>query len=159
MQMQQIKHVVQYHEETKHHDDRYAKSPGYMDWDNQPNPFRIYENTTVTPLPLLNKDPSAEYPDLFQRNDKTTLPFNRENLAGFLELSLGLSAWKAAGGSRWALRMNPSSGNLHPTEAYLVIPGMDSIQAGVSWKNEPTFPPNYGSRLRLILEPRGFWSG
>ncbi|MBN0595863.1 SagB/ThcOx family dehydrogenase, partial [Pseudomonas aeruginosa] len=28
-----------------------------------------------------------------------------------------------AGGTRWALRVNPSSGNLHPTEAYLLLPG------------------------------------
>jgi SagB-type dehydrogenase family enzyme len=38
----------------------------------------------------------------------------------FLRYSLGLSAWKQAGPSRWALRVNPSSGNLHPTEAYIV---------------------------------------
>ena len=35
---------------------------------------------------------------------------------------MGLSAWKSAGGNRWALRMNPSSGNLHPTECYLILP-------------------------------------
>ena len=34
--------------------------------------------------------------------------------------ALGLSAWKQFGASRWALRVNPSSGNLHPTEAYIV---------------------------------------
>jgi SagB-type dehydrogenase family enzyme len=33
---------------------------------------------------------------------------------------MGLSAWKQYAGSRWALRVNPSSGNLHPTEAYVV---------------------------------------
>ena len=33
---------------------------------------------------------------------------------------MGLSAWKQYGASRWALRVNPSSGNLHPTEAYIV---------------------------------------
>jgi SagB-type dehydrogenase family enzyme len=33
---------------------------------------------------------------------------------------MGLSAWKQFGRSRWALRVNPSSGNLHPTECYLV---------------------------------------
>ena len=33
---------------------------------------------------------------------------------------MGLSAWKQYGHSRWALRVNPSSGNLHPTEAYVV---------------------------------------
>ena len=34
--------------------------------------------------------------------------------------ALALSAWKQAGSSRWSLRVNPSSGNLHPTEGYLV---------------------------------------
>jgi nitroreductase len=36
---------------------------------------------------------------------------------------MGLSAWKQHGMSRWALRVNPSSGNLHPTEAYVVWDG------------------------------------
>jgi len=32
--------VKQYHKETKHHLFRYARSLGYMDWANQPDPFR-----------------------------------------------------------------------------------------------------------------------
>ena len=36
---------------------------------------------------------------------------------------MGLSAWKAYRETRWALRVNPSSGNLHPTEAYLIHDG------------------------------------
>jgi SagB-type dehydrogenase family enzyme len=36
---------------------------------------------------------------------------------------MGLSAWKQYKTSRWALRVNPSSGNLHPTETYLVRDG------------------------------------
>lgn len=47
------------------------------------------------------------------------------------ELSLGLSAWKQQGGSRWALRCNPSSGNLHPTEGYLVCAALPGLAAGV----------------------------
>jgi SagB-type dehydrogenase family enzyme len=34
--------------------------------------------------------------------------------------SQALFAWKAVGRNRWSLRVNPSGGNLHPTEAYLV---------------------------------------
>ena len=44
-----------------------------------------------------------------------------------LRHALGLSAWKRFNASRWALRVNPSSGNLHPTEAYVVsgaLPGL-----------------------------------
>jgi SagB-type dehydrogenase family enzyme len=42
------------------------------------------------------------------------------SIAELLRCSLGLSAWKSIRGSRWALRVNPSSGNLHPTEGYVV---------------------------------------
>ncbi len=38
--------------------------------------------------------------------------------------SLALSAWKEHGEARWSLRVNPSSGNLHPTEAYLIADGL-----------------------------------
>ena len=34
--------VMRYHEQTKHHFFRYARSPGYLDWANQPEPFRRY---------------------------------------------------------------------------------------------------------------------
>ena len=49
--------IIRYHEETKHHYHRYARSAGYMDWENQPNPFRFYDQTAVVELPLLREDP------------------------------------------------------------------------------------------------------
>jgi len=54
-----------------------------------------------------------------------------DNIAHLLQLSLGLSAWKSNGGNRWALRCNPSSGNLHPTEAYLICSDLPGLRAGV----------------------------
>jgi SagB-type dehydrogenase family enzyme len=51
-------------------------------------------------------------------------------LGRFFELSLALSAWKEIPGHRWALRINPSSGNLHPTEAYAVLPAMEGLGSG-----------------------------
>jgi SagB-type dehydrogenase family enzyme len=50
--------------------------------------------------------------------------FSEASVAEFLRCSLGLSAWKQYRTSRWPLRVNPSSGNLHPTEAYLVRDGV-----------------------------------
>jgi len=89
-----VEAIVDYHEATKHHYDRYARSSGYMDWQNQPNPFRSYKGAAVLPLPLLKKDPSAAYTDLYSRNYNSWQPPTIESIAGFLELSLGLSAWK-----------------------------------------------------------------
>lgn len=113
--------IIRYHEETKHHPGRYARSPGYMDWSNQPDPFRFYAGEAPVQLPFLEKDPQGGWPDLFRRENTRPQPFTMDRIAGFLELSLGLSAWKSGGGSKWSLRINPSSGNLHPTEAHLVL--------------------------------------
>ena len=71
-----------------------------------------------------------------------------ETIAGFLELSLGLSAWKAVGESRWSLRMNPSSGNLHPTEAHLILPRLEGLEGGIYHYNP----------LRHALEQRAIVS-
>ena len=102
-----------------------------MDWSNQPNPFRFYEDTRSFGLPFLEEDPPARYADLYRRDRHTPRELKIENIAGLLELSLGLSAWKAAGNSKWSLRINPSSGNLHPTEAHLVLPSMPEMEGGV----------------------------
>ncbi|WP_460939965.1 SagB/ThcOx family dehydrogenase [Pandoraea terrae] len=57
--------------------------------------------------------------------------FDLSTLAILFELSLGLSAWKSYGAQRWALRCNPSSGNLHPTEGYLLCPALPGVPGGV----------------------------
>jgi nitroreductase len=57
--------------------------------------------------------------------------FDLGHVAILFELSLGLSAWKSYGANRWALRCNPSSGNLHPTESYLLCPHLPGLSAGI----------------------------
>jgi SagB-type dehydrogenase family enzyme len=115
-----IQSVLDYHERTKHHPHRYAASPGFLDWANEPDPFRRYEGARLLSLALGKKDPDAEY-QVFTKERQPLSAFLLENISKFLELSLGLSAWKSYEGTTWALRMNPSSGNLHPTEAYVVL--------------------------------------
>jgi SagB-type dehydrogenase family enzyme len=145
--------IIKYHEATKHHYDRYARSAGYMDWQNQPNPFRSYVGAPALPLPLLNNDPAAAHRDLYERKNNPPQPVTIETLAGFLELSLGLSAWKAAAGSRWSLRINPSSGNLHPTEAHLILPPLGSNQSGGVYHYNA-----FGHLLEKRTEvPAGLW--
>jgi SagB-type dehydrogenase family enzyme len=126
-----VTETLLYHEQTKHHFHRYAKSSGFLDWANQPNPFRFYEGVTAVRLPLLQKDPASEYLALYERSRNALQDFTRETIGSFLELSLGLSAWKSIPGSTWSLRMNPSSGNLHPTETHLILPVLPGVTAGI----------------------------
>jgi SagB-type dehydrogenase family enzyme len=123
--------VVAYHQATKHHFDRYARSAGFMDWANQPNPFRYFEGAKKFPLPLVPDTPDLPYDDLHTPVTGPPMPLNHKSLSSFLALSMGLSAWKKAGASRWALRINPSSGNLHPTETHLVLPAHSGSTGGV----------------------------
>jgi len=116
--------VMRYHEETKHHFSRYARSLGYMDWANQPNPFRRYQGSPLIALPLLKPDEAPRsplYDDLYLDDVIVSAPVTIRSISRFFEYSLAISAWKQAGDVRWALRTNPSSGNLHPTEGYLLI--------------------------------------
>jgi len=117
--------VMRYHQETKHHFRRYARSLGYMDWANQPDPFRRYAGSPRVALPILKPDttplPQPRYADLYRPRAIASAPINGNTLSRFLEYALAITAWKQAGAVRWALRANPSSGNLHPTEGYLLV--------------------------------------
>ena len=122
--MKSLELVKQYHEQTKHDFNRYARALGYMDWANQPDPFRRYEGAPLHELPLLaaGDEPVAPaYESLFSPPPVPVQPLTLNSLSRFFEYGLSITAWKEYGGNRWALRSNPSSGNLHPTEGYLLI--------------------------------------
>jgi SagB-type dehydrogenase family enzyme len=128
----ELENVMRYHERTKHHFYRFAAGPGRLDWANQPSPFRRYAGAALVRLPLLAPDEepvSPAYEDLFTPGAVRVAPLTLRSLSRLFEYSLALSAWKQAGATRWALRANPSSGNLHPTEGYVLVGGIPELGA------------------------------
>ncbi len=125
-----IEAVMRYHERTKHHFDRYAPGPGELDWANQPNPFRRYEGAPLVRLLLLGPDDwpaSPHYNDLYCRGSVPSMPTTVRSLSRLLQCGLAISAWKQVGATCWALRCNPSSGNLHPTEGCVLIGALPGL--------------------------------
>jgi len=116
--------IEAYHQRTKHFPQRYAAGPSFIDWDCQPDPFWTFTGARTVPLPLRYDAPTPAFSDLPAPEPQA---LGRETLGLFLELALGLSAWKDVQGARWAVRNNPSSGNLHPTEGWLVLPPAPQI--------------------------------
>ncbi len=123
--------VLRYHQRTTHHPGRSAPGPGFLDWANQPEPFRTYQGAERLELPLAGDELAASWSSLHQPGAILPRACNRASLGAFFELALGLTAWKEHHGSRWALRANPSSGNLHPTEGYALLAGVPGAPAGL----------------------------
>lgn len=149
-----VDRVIYYHQRTKHHFNRYARSLGFLDWVNQPDPFRRFAGAPLIRLPLLepNEEPvSPAYAAIYDRGVVLSQAGTVRSLSRFLEFALALSAWKRAGDSEWALRSNPSSGNLHPTEGYLVLPqihGLDLVPGLYHYA-----PKEHGLELRAEFPP------
>jgi len=112
--------VSRYHQSSKHGTHSFAPGPGYLDWDSQPDPFRKYEGAEVIPLKKIPPTEKPFFSEAFQPSRIKASPLNFESISQLFFDSLALSAWKSFQGSKWALRVNPSSGNLHPTEGYLI---------------------------------------
>lgn len=119
--------VVAYHERTKHHFHRYAAAQGYMDWATQPDPFRRYAGADLVRLPLPRTGCSLPYWQLYASATVPPAPLSLESVSLFFRYALSLTAWKQVGETRWPLRANPSSGNLHPTEGYALLPALEQI--------------------------------
>jgi len=168
--------VLRYHQRTKHHIGRYARSPGFMDWANQPDPFRRFDGAPMLRLVRPVDDPGPTYDALFDgsRAEQATAirrapaptpdqappkactagPSRADQVSAFFYYGLALNAWKAIKDSRWSLRVNPSSGNLHPTEGYLIsgpIEGLTERPAVMHYA-----PSEHGLEVRRWIEPASF---
>jgi SagB-type dehydrogenase family enzyme len=112
--------IHRYHDGTKHLFERHARSLGYLDWASRPDLFRSFLLAREIPLPP--RPDAAHVADLHE-------PLTAAAIGDVLRHALGLSAWKRTRDSGWPLRVNPSSGNLHPTEAYVVCGPAPGIAA------------------------------
>ncbi|EDZ61749.1 SagB/ThcOx family dehydrogenase [Sulfurimonas gotlandica] len=122
--------VYEYHKTTKHAQHKYARSLGYMDWNTQPDPFRVYNGAKTIKLPLAIQNSTPPYHLLDA--ELPSAPVVKESISQLLQFSMGLAAYKESDGGSWAVRCNASSGNLHPTETYLVLPPLMQEQVGKS---------------------------
>jgi SagB-type dehydrogenase family enzyme len=135
-----------YHQATKHTYHSVRANARYLDWHNQPDPFRTHEGVPAILLPPEPGFPNAgAFAAMAGLAEKTGLPPENEAasretfsldmiwLSRFLWHSMAVSAWKKIPGSgaRYSLRVNPSSGNLHPTETYVVLRAFTGLDDGL----------------------------
>ena len=74
--------VYRYHDETKHHFQRYARSLGFLDWSSQPDPFRRYGGAEVVRLRLSGSQDTPTWDGLFADGGKPA-PVDHESTSRF----------------------------------------------------------------------------
>ena len=119
-EMSDLKNIFQYHNNSKHGYYSFAPGPGYLDWASQPDPFRKYEGADIVHLKKIPQTERPFFTEALQDSSFEASQMNFDSISQLFYDSLAISAWKSYQGTKWALRVNPSSGNLHPTESYLI---------------------------------------
>src|ERR1700688_1189417 len=117
----------EYHESTKHSVESLRLAPHVLDWANMPDPFRHYERVPVLDLPAHPPIPESTALDVLHGVSGATPAGDGPTfLSQLLFYSAAISASKRvpSTGYRYALRVNPSSGNLHPTEFHFLTRGL-----------------------------------
>jgi SagB-type dehydrogenase family enzyme len=154
-----------YHQATKHTYHSVRTNARYLDWHNQPDPFRGYEGAPSIDLPhdpgfpntgtfsamaALSERPVPPGDDDSESNER--IAFDLAWLSRLLWHSMAISAWKKVPGTgaRYSLRVNPSSGNLHPTETYAAVRAFAGMENGLYHYR--------ADRHALELRSRGAWT-
>lgn len=143
---EETERLFAYHQATKHTYHSVRANAHYLDWKNQPDPFRTYEGALVTTLlrepgfpnsgtfgAMAALDGGTRIASEDDSEDCDPVRMDSIWLSRLLWHSMAISAWKKVTrtSNRYSLRVNPSSGNLHPTEAYLALAGFTGLDDGL----------------------------
>ena len=148
----------EYHEMTKHSVASLRRAPHALDWSNMPDPFRHYEGVPLLDLPADPPAPETPALQVLRSGYGSTPPVDG---AAFLSQLLFYSAAISASrrvpstGRRYALRVNPSSGNLHPTEFHFITQGVKDWPDGLYHYR----PSSHMAEQRVLGRLVSKWTG
>ncbi len=134
MKNRQTEAAWAYHNGTKHSYQSIRRAPHYLDWDNQPIPFKIYskldpiplaERLSVSAMPALAAVSAVEAP----RDDQIQLA--QQTLAEIFYLSGGITRRRNYGGREIQFRAAACTGALYHIDLYLVCGDLPGLAAGV----------------------------
>ncbi len=117
-----------YHWKTAY--DRHRMSGHYMDWANQPIPFKQYRQMAVETFEPVASFPEKSLWSLVSQPGATSEPtmLGKDGLARVLYLAGGITARSRQGGQDFYFRAQASAGALYPTEIYTGVFKNDGLK-------------------------------
>jgi SagB-type dehydrogenase family enzyme len=130
-----------YHNLTKHSPQSIRADRHFLDWSNQPYPFKIYSSIEPMPLPrslVQTLAPALEITDPTAGLTGTRKP-DLARLASILYYSAGVTKQKTYPGGELFFRAAACAGALYPTELYVMCGELEGLPAGVYHFNPGDF--------------------
>ena len=121
-----------YHNSTKHTWHSVHNSNHYLDWNNQPSPFKIYPDLEGRRLPTdLDSSEVAALTALMGPDGPEDADLDLRRLAGLLYYSAGITKRGIVPGGQIFFRAAACTGALYHIELYLVCGDLEDLEAGV----------------------------
>lgn len=123
-----------YHTATKHSDESIRTNRHYLDWENQPLPFKIYPK--LEPIALPEHLSSSDLPVLEAisapggESDRQVSP-TLQALAEILFLAAGITKRRKYPGGEILFRAAACTGALYHIDLYVVCGDLENLEAGV----------------------------
>src|ERR1700694_1913930 len=122
-----------YHDATKHSYTSIRTNPHFMDWSNQPLPFKIYPTLELLHLPDEVRQTGVAAHSAIAESvpAQTNASPDLEAVAQLLYLSAGITRKRKYPGGELYFRAAACTGALYEVELYLVCSGLANLEAGV----------------------------
>jgi SagB-type dehydrogenase family enzyme len=149
-----------YHDATKHSHTSIRTNPHFMDWSNQPLPFKIYPALELMRLPGEVRQTGVAVLSAIAESvpAHTNASPDLEAVAQLLYLSAGITRKRSYSSGEIYFRAAACTGALYEVELYLVCGALTNLDAGVYH----FAPAEFGLRLlragdyrRVLLEATG----
>jgi SagB-type dehydrogenase family enzyme len=134
MKNRQLDATWAYHDRTKHSYQSVRTIGHYLDWDNQPIPFKIYSGLQPIPLPQKLSSPGMPALQAICANAAPTdkqVELRTQILAEILFLSAGVTRRRSHPGGEILYRAAACTGALYHIDLYLVCGDLSDLEAGV----------------------------
>src|ERR1051325_8712071 len=134
--------IWDYHDATKHSYQSMRSNRHYLDWENQPSPFKVYSDLEPIPLPRTWPASTVEaFNAIFSSGTQESQinPLDLKALASILFHSAGITRRRTYPGGDIYFRAAACTGALYEIELYLVCGPLMDLAAGVYHFNPGDF--------------------
>lgn len=123
-----------YHQRTKHSPVSIRQEGHRLDWDNKPDPFKIYPDIDLLPLPgdlPMTQMPALQAVSMREVHVEDEIVPELAQIAHILYYTAGITKKMAFPNGEIYFRAAACAGALYPVEVYLVCGPLSGVEAGV----------------------------